>query len=322
VLHAELHGKLDPRAPDLERREDVLTSTTFGTLLIAHSTDLLIAWLNRARRLGPDGRLLKPDFGLEDAPVAFWFWPPLGNVQPDLVLRIGSRLILIEAKYESRKGGGSTAETDSTFTTDQLVREWQAIQSNATGIEWYPADLRTAIQTTEPQLIYLVSARRIAVARREVRQSRDQIRGTTGKEPAMWLLTWQDLHEVLTRRWNERPHVSSWVFDLARLLSERRQLAAFLGFGEASMRFTSHSETIRAWADEWRKTVSEGGFGVLEALDVDELHESLAAVLAWSATWKRKVPRHFAQTLTGLDLDAIHQVAAHPWAPNSTGWSS
>ena len=35
MLHAELHNKFDVAALDFERSEDILTSTVFGTLLIA-----------------------------------------------------------------------------------------------------------------------------------------------------------------------------------------------------------------------------------------------------------------------------------------------
>lgn len=52
MLHAELRGKFDPNSPDIERREDVLTSTTFGTLMIGDASDLLFDWLTAARHLG------------------------------------------------------------------------------------------------------------------------------------------------------------------------------------------------------------------------------------------------------------------------------
>ena len=49
MLFAELHGKLNPTASDVERREDVLTSTVFGTLLIAGSTRSVRACGSRVR---------------------------------------------------------------------------------------------------------------------------------------------------------------------------------------------------------------------------------------------------------------------------------
>jgi len=67
--------------------------------------------------------------------VNHWFWPSLaGGTQPDVVLRIGQRLLVIESKYGSNKspaGAAPPANGDSdndTFTSDQLLREWQAMQ--------------------------------------------------------------------------------------------------------------------------------------------------------------------------------------------------
>ncbi|MBI4266384.1 MAG: hypothetical protein HY657_18580 [Acidobacteria bacterium] len=112
MLFAELHGKLDPNAPDLERREDVLTSTTFGTLIVANATDVLVEWLNCARRFGARGRLDREPLGVVDErPVKYWFWPSLaGGTQPDVVLRIGHRLLVIEAKYGSVGATGRNAQ--------------------------------------------------------------------------------------------------------------------------------------------------------------------------------------------------------------------
>jgi hypothetical protein len=42
VMHAELRGKLGPEVSDIERREDALTSTTFGVLFAAGAWGVLI----------------------------------------------------------------------------------------------------------------------------------------------------------------------------------------------------------------------------------------------------------------------------------------
>src|SRR5260370_24402498 len=106
MLYAELRGKLDPSALDLERREDILTSTVFGTLLIAAEPGLLVRWVNSARCLEPTGRLTRDgsSLGLKaDDPVTCWFWPSLKEAQPDVLLRIGSPLLVLETKYRSGK---------------------------------------------------------------------------------------------------------------------------------------------------------------------------------------------------------------------------
>ena len=45
MLHALLHGKLDPTVAEPERLEDALTSTVFGTLAIVEAWDLIEDWL-------------------------------------------------------------------------------------------------------------------------------------------------------------------------------------------------------------------------------------------------------------------------------------
>lgn len=73
MLYAELHGKLDPNSPDQERSEDILTSTTFGTLLVASATDLLVEWLNCARHLDASGSIDEKRLNVIDGPVSCWF---------------------------------------------------------------------------------------------------------------------------------------------------------------------------------------------------------------------------------------------------------
>src|SRR5438105_15279543 len=99
MLYAELYGKLDSSASDLERREDILTSTVFGTLLVAGASEVLVDWFNSARSLGSSDRLVLhgPSLGLPVQEPEYWFWPSLSYAQPDIILRIGSRLIVVEA---------------------------------------------------------------------------------------------------------------------------------------------------------------------------------------------------------------------------------
>jgi hypothetical protein len=90
VLHALLHGKLDPAVPEPERREDALTSAVFGMLVSVEALDLVAKWLK------------VNDWQSEEGLLDCWFWPRLaGGVEPDVVLRLGSVLIVVEAKYRS-----------------------------------------------------------------------------------------------------------------------------------------------------------------------------------------------------------------------------
>jgi hypothetical protein len=134
VLYAELNGKLDDTASGLERREDILTSTVFGTLLVAGATKVLVDWLKSACCLAGTPERLdrhKRKLRLPYEEPEYWFWPSLSFAQPDIMLRIGSHLLIVEAKYGAPKGilaaDSESAEPDAyagESDPDQLVREW------------------------------------------------------------------------------------------------------------------------------------------------------------------------------------------------------
>ena len=91
MLHALLHGKLDLELPEPHRREDALTSIVFGTLRMVEAWDVLANWLD-----------VEPLSSGQEGTVACWFWPRLaGAVEPDVVLRLGDTLVVVEAKYRS-----------------------------------------------------------------------------------------------------------------------------------------------------------------------------------------------------------------------------
>lgn len=238
MLHAELHGKLSSDVGDgAERLEDVLTSTVFGTLFAASAWHVVTDWLSRARR-GAD--MIPPVESGNDA-TDYWFWPWLGTAEPDLVVRLGSTLVVIEAKYFSGKSGSSTPAEDAD-STDQLVREWRAV-GIAADSSGYDPRLRELV--TEPAtrriLIYLVRRSRYARELAELEQSLAQSPGAS-----MYLLTWEDLDEVLA------PHTHvRWANELSRYL-ERRRLSAFRGFRRA---FASvPSKLLRAWKSQRTRT--------------------------------------------------------------------
>jgi hypothetical protein len=87
VLHALLHGKVDPAVPEPERREDALTSAVFGMLVLLEAWGLIAKWIKVSDwEPAAEGEL------------DCWFWSRLaGGAEPDVVLRRGSVLIVIEA---------------------------------------------------------------------------------------------------------------------------------------------------------------------------------------------------------------------------------
>jgi hypothetical protein len=319
MLFAELHGKLDPNAPDLERREDILTSTAFGTLLVAGAVDLLVSWLNSARHLGPDGRLDHGALGLTAAqPVKYWFWPSLsGGTQPDILVRIGQRLLVIEAKYGSSKSGAdSTPEingdtADDVATSDQLLREWQAIQPGAAGLAWYPGDLRDAIHGCDRDLVYLVSARRAPSAVRELRESHEKIRTMLKENASLWLLTWQDLHGLLVRPVESGSPTAHWVPELARLLDRRRNLAAFLGFPHVLEQTAQQHDVLVNWADGWIKERFSDAFSAFRELNVREFHRVVSVVEAWAAERPNHARHGYFDGFPRIDLRGLERLVHH-----------
>src|SRR5206468_3570724 len=98
MLHALLHHKLDELIPEPQRREDALTSAAFGTLVLVNAWDMLARWLGVS----------------DDQPVSAnsdcWFWPRLAFAEPDVVLRLGGSLVVVEAKYRSGRNDLVPAE--------------------------------------------------------------------------------------------------------------------------------------------------------------------------------------------------------------------
>lgn len=111
MLHALLHGKLDPTVAEPERLEDALTSTVFGTLAIVEAWDLIEDWLRVPSSAAP----VREEHEC-------WFWPRLaGGVEPHVILRIGE---LDTGSLSSRQSTGPGVMTcpSTRMTSDQLIR--------------------------------------------------------------------------------------------------------------------------------------------------------------------------------------------------------
>ena len=114
VLQAELHGKVSSHGVvDDARLEDTLTSAVFGAL----------QYLPRAMALRsvlvegfPD-----QDWKASECEAAtFSFWPTFyDGTEPDLLIAVGPRLVIVEAKY------------GAAFGVRQLEREWRGGQQRA-----------------------------------------------------------------------------------------------------------------------------------------------------------------------------------------------
>jgi hypothetical protein len=228
VLHALLHGKLDPALPEPERREDALTSVVFGMLVLLEAWDLIAKWLKVSDwQPAAEGEL------------DCWFWPRLaGGVEPDLVLRLGSVLIVVEAKYRSGRHDLSPGDEDEERPVDQIVRQHRAVSPPHDGRSPYPELLEGAVRECRLLQAFVVDARRIRRARREHTESLSRL----PKDAAVNLVTWQDLYGLLLSPEWVRPR---WAIDLRTYL-RACGLASFQGI-RRNMADSSHLEAISRW---------------------------------------------------------------------------
>ncbi len=238
MLHALLHNKLDETTPEPQRLEDTLTSTVFGTLALVGADNVLAKWLQLAKCV--DGsRGCTPMSEIR----GIWFWPRLALAEPDVVIQLGDRLFVIEAKF--RSGRHDTAHSDLKVPTDdepiadQLHRQWASLQPEHVGRGHYPHDLREAIAHCSLTLIYVVDARRQRRAEREFRESASRLPPTA----ALRLLTWQSLDELLAR---DDQAASRWSSAL-RQYFELVGLQGFTGVQRSLQAHEMEPEVACAW---------------------------------------------------------------------------
>jgi hypothetical protein len=228
VLHALLHGKLDPAVPEPERREDALTSVVFGMLIVLEAWNLIAKWL----KVGD----WQP---AAEGELDWWFWPRLaGGVEPDVVLRLGSALIVVEAKYRSGRHDLSAGDEDEERPVDQIVRQHRAVSPPHDGRSPYPELLERAVRECRLLQAFVVDARRIRRARREHTESLTRL----PKDAAVNLVTWQELYVLLLSPELVRPR---WAIDLRTYL-RACGLASFQGI-RRNMGDSSHLDAISRW---------------------------------------------------------------------------
>jgi hypothetical protein len=233
VLHALLHGKLDEANPEPQRLEDALTSTLFGTLIIVEAWAVITAWFG----LGPN------DIA-STARADAWFWPRLAFAEPDVVIRLGDYLVVVEAKYGSNRNDGEPECTEAEWKPhDQLFRQFRSVTTPLAERSLYAESLEEAIRRCHLVQIYAVDGRRRKKAEAECAQSKCNIPA----EAVLRLATWQQLYSLLsvpsleTRR---------WAVDLRAYL-ERCGLDSFQGVGHhlepagASQRVLDWQPSIR-----------------------------------------------------------------------------
>lgn len=231
MLHALLHGKLHSTLPEPDRREDALTSTVFGTLVLLEAWGLIGRWLS-----------VPEQQSLDTGTLECWFWPRLaGAVEPDVLLRLGEFLVVVEAKYRSNRHDLSPDDIDDERPVDQIVRQYHAVSPPHDRRSPYPESLERAVRQCRLLQIFLVDARRIRHARLEHAESVSLL----SKESAhatVTLATWQALYDLLLEPdWSR----ARWAIDLRAYL-RICGLASFQGV-RRDMPSAEHVQTISHW---------------------------------------------------------------------------
>ncbi len=181
MLHALLRRKLHPSIPEPERLEDALTSAVFGPLLWMRAWTTLLEW-----------------FGDVTAPAdsfvhGYWFWPRLELAEPDVMVRIGDRLFVVEAKFGSGRHDVAVVDGDEGRISDQIVRQYESIKRPRARRLNYDPPIEAAIAECRLTQLMVVDARRLRRARREYVESLAAL--PAGAD--LRLVTWQQLHTRL-----------------------------------------------------------------------------------------------------------------------------
>jgi len=311
MLHAELRGKLGRGRNELERLEDTLTSTIFGTLLLGNGGRRVLAeWLNSSRDVvtGNVRMLVDPEFPVKTETAGAWFWPHLDDAEPDVLLQFISTAIVIEAKYASAKSEVANAvegKTTRAVSPDQLAREWRAIGPERA--DHYSQELRECLAGAERHLVYLVSSRHLSRAREELRSSYD-ILVSEGQSPSLLLLTWQDLHRILNEL-HERAKKREWWWSSLVQLLERRELQAFLGF--AKLRGLREPGVLERWSAKWHHDLVAQRKSEFRRIDWPRLRFIGKRAEAWTHAFSR-IPLGLFEDLHDIDWSSITRLAHAP----------
>lgn len=219
-MRAELQGKLDVEGSlATERLEDSLTDAVASALL----------YTDPAAVLAPVLRCLFPAASddITDEEVAraeVELWPRFtSGTEPDIVIRAAGWILIVEAKYTSGFGGGTSNDA-----TPQLVREWRGgrEQAKATGLN---GPLLTAV-TKDP------------VEPVEVGHARDELRAEILSDcqlevsDAIQWTPWREVAAVLrAAKPDLTPPDRRLVTDVLRIMERRGVATMFTGIDPQHM---------------------------------------------------------------------------------------
>jgi len=224
-----MHRKMDESILEPERLEDVLTSTVFGILVWVGAWDILARWLGVSSALSAGSA----------SPIReCWFWPRMAFAEPDVVLRLGDALVVVEAKFRSGRHDLTASGDVPERPCDQLLRQNQCVTTPADGRARYAESIELAISECELVQVVVVDSRRQLRARHECEESRALLPANA----CLRLVTWQSLFRLI----GEAGPKQRWAADLRAYL-ERVGLDTFEGIG----RRLGDQDDIRQIA-QWR----------------------------------------------------------------------
>jgi hypothetical protein len=216
-MRAELAGKLSTSSGSpQDRLEDTLTDAVFSGLCYL-PRQVLAGWL---RSVLPERDRLRIDDATAEA-ASFAFWPRLpGGAEPDVVIRVGSLLVIVEAKFESGFGTG--------WGSHQLAVEWKQGRRLAE-LEALQGPVVVAITAD------LVEPPGVGTARNELLADSDLEAAARHAEDAIVWCPWQSVAQSA-----ERADQTSWhagtaaiVDDLFELMNRRGVRFVYEGFKTA-----------------------------------------------------------------------------------------
>jgi hypothetical protein len=215
---AEIHGKTDPLATTpTDRSEDLLTDAVFGTLRHM-APDLGLSRILSA--VGVSASKLE----LEKAEVQMWPHVPMPGwpgriIEPDVVVVVGSRVVVFEAKLYSPFSQYHDPEDDDAPQFHQLAVQYAAVKSWAAGLRLQPPVMVAVTADT---------ARPTSALQQAVQDIR-RLTGDPGTGLVHWL-PWHRIAEMLSALDGLRPNEQTHVNDLLGFMDGRGVRKVFKGF--------------------------------------------------------------------------------------------
>jgi hypothetical protein len=244
MFHALLRRKLHPTLPEPERLEDALTSTLLGPLFWLEARDVLADWM------GLDRSAAQASVGWCD----YWFWPRLEFAEPDVVFRLGTQLVVVEAKFGSGRHDAPVLEGEDQPTADQIARQYNSIVAPRDRRLAYPRKLEEAVAQCRLVQVIAVDARRLRRARREYEESKSRLPRTADVR----LVTWQNLYARLAVEPTER----LWITELLEYMT-LIGLDSFDGIGHGIAEATMLAAPLLQWRTS--EDIGRGLRGVFES---------------------------------------------------------